>query len=184
MKHIPVKEVMIPVSQAITVTPEHTLYDLFQIFETRKEKDGPPHREAIVLDQEGALAGTVTMADIFTALEPNYRKLFQRMGETAMARDQVIAAVRDFNLWSEPLRSLCDRGANVPIADILRKPKDQEFLSGEDSLEKALHACVMGAEQPMIVKEGKTVTGVLRSEDLFEVVRQHMLACTMDEKTM
>jgi len=35
----------------------------------------------------------------------------------------------------------------------------------------------MGVHQPLIVKKGDKVTGLLRFGDLFEIVRKQMLAC-------
>jgi hypothetical protein len=37
----------------------------------------------------------------------------------------------------------------------------------------------MGVHQPLIVKDGETVTGVLRFGDVFEVVRKELLACAV-----
>ena len=50
-----------------------------------------------------------------------------------------------------------------------------EFLNEDDNLEKALNYFVMGVHQPLIVKNGDEVTGILRFGDVFEIVREHLL---------
>ena len=58
-------------------------------------------------------------------------------------------------------------------------PEDHEYVQEEDSCEKALHDYVMGVHEPLIVKKGDKVTGVLRFADLFEIVRKEMLSCSI-----
>ncbi len=59
----------------------------------------------------------------------------------------------------------------------MHTPKALEYVDEEDSLEKALHVYVMGVHQPLIVRQGDHVTEILRFKDLYEVIREHMLAC-------
>jgi len=50
-------------------------------------------------------------------------------------------------------------------------------MNEDDSLERALNLFVMGVHQPLIVKRGDDVTGMLRFGDVFEEIRQRLLAC-------
>jgi CBS domain containing-hemolysin-like protein len=180
MKDILVKTVMIPVSNYVTIKADNTLYDVFQVLEAKKEAGGHAHRDAIVVDEDGNFKGKVTMIDIFKALEPNYKKLFKNYEDGTLTKDYVMNAVKDLNLWLEPMKSLCERGAGIQVSEIMYTPEEFEFLQEDDSLEKALHEYVMGLHQPLIVKKGDTVTGVLRFGDLFEVIRDQMLSCPMN----
>lgn len=121
------------------------------------------------------------MIDIFKTLEPNYKKMFENYEGKTLTKDYVINAMRDFNLWVEPIKNICERGATIKASEIMYVPKKAEYLQEDDSLEKALHEYVMGAHQPLMVKNGDTVTGVLRFGDLFEVIREHMLSCPLPE---
>ena len=56
-------------------------------------------------------------------------------------------------------------------------PEKIEIIQETDTIEKALNLYVMGVHQPLIVKDGNTVTGVLRFGDIFEAVRKALLAC-------
>lgn len=177
MKEILIKTVMTPLLDYVTIKETDTVYDVFQVLEKSKSDSGHAHRDVIVVDNNGKFKGKVTMLDIFRTLEPNYKKLFTNYKDGTLTKDYVINAIRDFNLWMEPIKSICERGANIKISEIMHVPVDAEYLQESDSLEKALHEYVMGAHQPLIVKNGDTVTGVLRYEDLFEVIRKEMLAC-------
>ncbi len=181
MKDILVKTVMIPLSDYVTIEGDNTLYDVFQILENNKASGSHAHRDAIVVDHNGNFMGKVTMLDIFRTIEPNYKKLFKNFEGGTLTKDSVLNAVRDFQLWLEPMQNLCERGASIKVSEIMHVPEDYEYLQENDSLEKALHDYVMGLHQPLIVKNGDTVTGVLRFGDLFEIVRDQMLSCPLPE---
>lgn len=181
MKEMLIKTVMTPLLDYVTIKETDTVYDVFQVLEKNKSDRRNSHRDVIVIDDNGKFKGKVTMLDIFRALEPNYKKLFKNYKDGTLTKDYVINAMRDFNLWMEPIKSICERGANIKVAEIMHVPVDFEYLQEDDSLEKALHEYVMGVHQPLIVKKGDTVTGVLRFGDLFEVIREEMLACPLPE---
>lgn len=177
MKEILIKTVMTPLLDYVTVKETDTVYDVFQVLEKNKSDSSHTHRDVIVVDDNGRFKGKVTMLDIFRLLEPNYKKLFKNYKDGTLTKDYVINAIRDFNLWTEPMQSICERGASIRVSEIMHIPVEFEYLQEDDSLEKALHEYVMGVHQPLIVKKGDTVTGVLRFCDLFEVIKEQMLAC-------
>ena len=64
----------------------------------------------------------------------------------------------------------------------MHTPESVEYLEENDSLENALHKYVMDVHQPLIVKnEDGVVTGVLRFEDLYQVINENMLSCRLAE---
>jgi len=117
------------------------------------------------------------MIDIFRSLEPNYRKLRPEKSSQTLTDDFVRKAVQQLNLWMEPVESVCQRGSKVTVADAMHIPEKSEYIQEGDTLEKALSFFVMGVHQPLIVKNGDTVTGVLRFGDIFEVIRDGLLSC-------
>jgi len=178
MKEILAKDVMIPVSSYVTIKEDHTLYDVFQVLEeNKKDSTKHAHRDAIVVNNKGDFKGKVTMIDLFRALEPNYKKLIVDYKKGVLQKDYVMKAVMDFNLWREPMKNLCERGAGIKVSEVMHVPETHEYIQEDESLEKALHEYVMGVHQPLIVKKGDKITGILRFGDLFEVVRKEMLAC-------
>jgi hypothetical protein len=142
---------------------------------------GRAHRDAVVVDKEGKFAGKVTMIDIFRALEPNYKKInlgeIVQGGKGELTEEMIEAAYKGFDFWVAPSKTICDRGAEKNVSEVMHVPSAGEYIMEEDSVEKALHLYVLGAHQPLIVKRGETVTGMLRFGDVFEVIRQNLLAC-------
>lgn len=181
MNKTQVKEIMIPISNYVTVQKENTIVEVLQSLEhARKSVNEHAHRDAIVVDANGVFIGKVTMIDVFRALEPNYTKVEQQQKNGTLTADFVMKAAKDFNLWIEPTQTLCERGGRLTVSDVLHTPGKMEYIEETATLENALHLYVMGSHQPLIVnnKDGK-VTGVLRFGDVFEVVRQRLLSCSV-----
>lgn len=178
MKDILVREVMIPIKNYVAVKQEANLVDVMQTLEDgRASEHEHAHRDVIVLDDDGAFVGKVTMIDIFRALEPKYRRIEKAEGTDILSNTFIMNAVREYDLWLEPMKGVCDRGSHLTVGEIMHVPERSEFLQEDDTLEKALHLFVMGVHQPLIVKSGDRVTGVLRFGDLFEIVRARLLSC-------
>lgn len=177
MKDIQVKEVMIPISNYVTVKKETSLVEVMQALETERSGANHAHRDAIVVDDDGKLIGKVTMIDIFRSLEPNYKRVDLESGGGVLTADFVKKAIENYNLWIEPMQDICERGGTLKVETIMHTPEKVEYIEESDTLEKALHLYVMGVHQPIIVTDGGKVTGVLRFGDLFEVVRERLLKC-------
>jgi CBS domain containing-hemolysin-like protein len=180
MKKIFVKELMIPISNYVTVKKTDTLVDVLQALESSRKANQHAHRDAIVVDDAGKFLGKVTMIDIFRALEPNYKKLAGGSSAGTLTNAFVMKAVKAFNLWMEPEQTICQRGSKKTVADVMHTPQSVEFIQENDTIEKALNLYVMDVHQPLIVKGGDAVTGVLRFGDIFEVVRKALLSCEID----
>ena len=176
-----VKDVMIPISRYVTVKKADTLIDVLQALDSARASEAEhAHRDAIVVDEDGEFVGKVTMLDIFRALEPNYRKVEEKKSMGTLTQLFVDKAVKYFNIWMEPMQDVCSRGAHKFVGDVMHVPEDADYIDETDSIELALHKYVMGVHQPLIVKQGDTVTGVLRFGDVFEVTRKAMLNCPID----
>ena len=180
MKDVLVKDVMIPISNYVTVKKENNLPDVLKAIEDRRKAEkGHAHRDAIVVDDNGKFVGKVTMIDIFRALEPNYRKPGSKTKGQTLTEEFVNNMLKDFKLWLEPIESVCERGSKVSVSQAMHTPEKSEFIQEDDTLEKALNLYVMGIHQPLIVKKGDDVTGVLRFGDIFEVVREQLVSCSL-----
>ncbi len=180
MKKIFVKALMIPISDYVSVKKTDTLVDVLQALESARQANAHAHRDAIVVDDSGKFLGKVTMIDIFRALEPGYKKVMKGRATGTLTNEFVMKAVKEFNLWLEPEQDICQRGSKKTAAEVMHVPEKIEFLQENDTIEKALNLYVMGVHQPLIVKDGNTVTGVLRFGDIFEAVRKALLACNID----
>ena len=177
-----VREVMIPIKGYVTVHEDDSLFEVIQALESSKVANkGRAHSDAVVVDEEGKFIGKVTMIDIFRALEPNYNKInvdeIIEVGKGELTEDMITAATKDFDFWVAPSKTICERGQARKVSEIMHVPKAREYIMEEESIEKALHLYVLGAHQPLIVKKGETVTGMLRFGDIFEVIRENLLTC-------
>ncbi len=181
MKDILVKEIMIPIANYVTVRKGDNLTEVLRAIEERRvAEQGHAHRDAIVVDENGRFVGKVTMIDIFRALEPNYRKTKKEEERQQTLTDAFVQnAVKDFKLWLEPVESVCERGGKVTVAEAMHIPEKSEYLQEDDSLETAMNYYVMGVHQPLIVRKGDEVTGVLRFGDVFEIVREQLVNCVL-----
>ena len=177
-----VREVMIPIEKYVKVKEEDSLYDVIQTLESYKTAhNGRAHRDAVVVGEDGKFIGKVTMIDIFRALEPNYNKInveeIVEGGKGELTEEMITSAYKDFDFWVAPSKTICERGMAKKVSEVMHIPSDGEYIMEEESIEKALHLYVLGAHQPLIVKKGETVTGMLRFGDVFEVIRQDLIAC-------
>lgn len=181
MKDILVKEIMIPISNYVTVRKSDNLTEVLRAIESRRAAEqGHAHRDAIVVDKNERFVGKVTMLDIFRSLEPNYRKAKREGDRQQTLTDTFVQSmVKDFRLWLEPVESVCERGGKVTVAAAMHIPDKSEYLEEDDTLEKAMNYCVMGVHQPLIVRKGDEVTGVLRFGDVFEIVREQLVNCAL-----
>ena len=178
MKKILVADVMIPLSYCLIVQKDYSLLDVFQALDqTKKSKNETLHKDSIVLDENGALIGKVTMIDIFKELEPNYSRVKQQHKTASMlSAGAYMKIAEDFNLWLEPTQTSRDRAGQLKVADVMHIPEQIEYIKEEENLEKAMHIYIMGVHQPLIVKNaGNEVTGVLRFGDIFEAFRQSLI---------
>lgn len=180
MRDTLVKDIMIPIADYVTVKKQDSLPDVLAAIEAKRQaQQGHAHRDAIVMDADGRLIGKVTMIDIFRALEPSFPKIRRERRESTLTEDFVKKAVRELNLWMEPLEDVCVRGRGVTVGDAMHVPEPPEYIDEGESLEKALSLYVLGVHQPLIVRNGQQVTGMLRFGDIFEVVRQRLLNCDL-----
>lgn len=170
---------MIPADEYCRVRKDITLFEALQFIDNAKaeKKLAHHHHDLLVEDEHGKIVGKMTMIDIFHYMEPSYLKMTNQKHPNALSKDFVQKIYTDFNLWSEPLNSLCAKCSGVKVEEVMHTPKPTEYLDEEDSLDKALHAFVLGIHQPLLVRKAGTVTGVLRLGDVFEEVKNSILAC-------
>jgi len=180
MNAIKVHEIMIPIAKCLKVRKDHSLIEVFKALDQNRATDNDaPHKDSIVMDESGDFIGKVTMIDIFRSLEPRYRQVEkQQKMASLLSTAAVMEIARDFNLWMEPTKTICERANHLKVADVMHVPEKVEYIKEGDSLERALHIYVMGVHQPLIVRnDDNEITGVLRFGDIFEAFRQSLLSC-------
>jgi CBS domain containing-hemolysin-like protein len=168
-----VKELMTPVSEYTTLDTDTTLSEAVAALSKSS------HNDVLVLNADGKLAGVLTMTDILAALEPSYKKLLGKEidGET-LTNKYVADIFKEFGLWSSTLTELCGKCANVKLSQAMYVPSEAEYLDEEDNIEFGVHHYITGVHQPLIVRQGTQVTGVLRLGDVFTEIKKRITSCT------
>ncbi len=167
-----IKDLMIPVDEYQTVAMDATFSEIASSL-----AEGS-HRDVIVVNESGQLAGVLTMADILVALEPNYRKLEKNVLDSDTLSNRYVSDIfKKFGLWTDPLHELCKQGAVIKVADAMYVPDEAEYLDEEDDLAHGIHRYIIGMHQPLLVRNNGSITGVLRLNDIFDEVWNLMLTC-------
>lgn len=171
-----VKDLMIPVADYLTLGTDANLGDAAAIMVAGK------HRDVLVVDGKGAFVGVLTMTDVITALEPNYKKLSGKdLATDVLSKRFVAEQFKEFNLWADTLTNICSRGVEVKVTDAMHVPADNQYISQDSDLEHGLHMYMVGTPQPLIVRDNGNVTGVLRMSDIFNELINHMNACVLND---
>jgi predicted transcriptional regulator len=168
-------DIMIPLGDYPTVTPENTLKEAIKKMEqSQLEVDGKKSlpRVLLVMEATGELAGTVRRRDIMRGLEPkhlvtqplNYRKkLFDVSIDpnlSELSYETMIKAVRE--------------QANKPVRAVMRPI--QVALDHDDHIIKGVYEMVgYGLTLLPVIQQGKVV-GVVRSVELFRELAHIVLA--------
>ncbi|NDV19624.1 CBS domain-containing protein [Pseudodesulfovibrio sp. JC047] len=167
-----IKDLMTPVERYQTLGLDASLSDVVNAIH-----DGA-HRDILVVDDTGAFAGVVTMIDIIIALEPNYKKLNTNdLGSDILSNRFVADQFKEYNLWSNTLTDLCGKSLDLKARDLMHVPEDSHYIDENSDLEHGVHLYIMGATQPLIVRQNGTVTGILRMADVFDEIINRMSTC-------
>ncbi|WP_291329571.1 CBS domain-containing protein [Desulfovibrio sp. UCD-KL4C] len=181
MENIKVKDLMIPVKEYSRIKKHTTIHQaMLKLIKEGNDKNlSHPHRDILVEDENGKTIGKLTILDIFIHMEPSYFKFLSSNKNNFLDRKFVQRVFKDFNLWDEPMTTICSSISEVKVEKIMYKPALSEILDEDDSLDKALHSYIMGIHQPLLIQKNGTITGVLRLGDVFEKVRDSILTCAI-----
>lgn len=176
-----IKELMVPVSEYVTTGLEGSLIDVLAALKAdRDAKDDKlkAHRDTLVIDDEGDVIGKITMIDIIKSLEPGYKRLDNGVEKEGTLSSALVAKLfKQYDLWGNALVDLCKKAADNDISNLMHKPHEDEFVNEDDDLEIALHRYIFGAHQPLLVQKDGKVTGILRLNDVFDLIKNRVLEC-------
>lgn len=167
-----IKDLMTPVEDYQTLGLEASLSDVVSALHDSK------HRDILIVDENGAFAGVVTMTDIIVALEPNYKKLNKTdLGSDILSNRFVAEQFKEFNLWTNTLTDLCSKSIDLKAKEVMHVPEDTHYIDRDGDLEHGVHLYIIGAPQPLIVRSNGKVEGILRMADVFDEIINRMSAC-------
>jgi len=184
MKTRQVKELMVPISDYVTIHEDATMAEAIQAIESEKRryKEGPyRHQSLIVIDHNQHVIGRLSQVDIMRALEPRYCELDvgdnRWISRSTLSRKVLQTLRESFELWEQPLEEMCKSVSKEKVKDHMQKPSEGEIVSETDTYNIACHRIVMGHHHSLLVTHGKVIVGILRATDLFNSLYDMMNAC-------
>lgn len=183
MKSIKVKEMMIPLSEYVTVSEDTNLYDAIMALEAARENFDEtryPHRAILTLDADGNVVGKVSMLSLLSALEPKYDQIAdpEIISRSGINPEFLRSMVEKYSLWEKPLEDICAKAVGKKVKNFMYKPTEGEYIEENSTLNEAIHLLVVGHHQSLLVtKEDDKISGVLRLTDVISHVCELAKAC-------
>ena len=173
-------DLMVPVSEYVTVDEGATLFEAVQALQTAQEafeKNRYRHRAVLVLDRERrSVVGKLAQLDILRALEPKYEAI--ELGRFGYSRKFMATLLDKFRLWEGPLDNICQKAMENKVGSFVTPPTDGELIDENASLGDAIHQLVLGSHQSLLVTRADNIIGVLRLSDVFHEVCMTMRSCS------
>jgi CBS domain-containing protein len=182
MESIPVKHVMVPVSDYATVSKEATLHDAIMALEQAQEafdQSRYRHRGILVYDENGKIVGKISQTAILRALEPKYEQFEMPRSRYPFSPKYVKSLFSQYDLWNKPLDDICKKASQKRVKEFVESFDESEVVDEEASLNEAIHMLVVGRLQSLLVMREKKVTGILRLTDVFHEVLKLVKACEL-----
>lgn len=177
-----VKDLMVPLSEYVTVSKEATLAEAVMALQKSHEEFDPTkhrHRAVLVYDENQNIIGKLSMICMLRALEPKYDQMIsdRRPMHLGFTRQFQKTMLNQLKLWEAPLEHICKKASSLRVDSFMTTPEDGELIEKEATLNEAIHQLVMGNHQSLLVTEGRKVIGVLRLTDVFTAVSEMIIAC-------
>jgi CBS domain-containing protein len=177
-----VKDLMVPLSEYVTVPDDATLSDAvaaLKAAQTEFDQTKYRHRAILVYDKNKDVVGKISMISILRGLEPKYEDMLSddepiHLGFTRGFQRKMIEQLK---LWDAPLAHICEKAARLKAKTFMNAPTEGEYVEADATLDEAIHLIVIGHHQSLLVTENKKVVGVLRLTDVYEVVSEAVMAC-------
>jgi len=184
VKTIAVKDLMVPLSEYVTVSEEATLYDAVLALEKAQEVFDPQkhrHRAVLAFDKNNKVVGKLGQLDILRTLEPKYAEMgdLGPLSRAGFSPQFLKSMIEKFALWDKPLTDICSKAARLKVKDIMYTPTEGEYVEESASLGAAVHQLVMGHHQSLLVTRGKEIVGILRLVDVFKEICEAMKTCEL-----
>jgi len=184
MKTIAVKDLVVPLSEYATIPIGASLLEAVEALEKAQEEFDATkyrHRAVLVLDKTGYVIGKIGQLDALRALEPKYCDMVdgQAVSRFGFSATFLQSMCEQYDLFDKPLDDLCKKAATLKVENCMGKLSENEFIAIDATLDMAIHQLVMGNHQSLLVKDDKTIVGILRLTDVFVAVFHAMKKCSL-----
>ena len=177
-----VKDLMVPISEYVTVVVGTSLIDAIKTLEKAQETytiRKYMHRAVLVLDENGRVVGKISQLRALKAIQPEFKanEEVERLKEFNFS-DNYIAQLRDLYRSHGKIMSTHSlrEAATKKVEEFMQTPSAGEFVSENSSLDTAIHRLVAGTHLSLLVTRGDKIVGILRISDVFAAVFHKMTA--------
>ncbi len=181
MKKMSVRDLMVPRDEYVTLSDSSTLYEaVMELNRQQKEKAESAHTTILIKNDSGKIVSHLNIFDVMRGIEPKYSEV-SSLSRFGISEDLVEQIFRDSEPWAYPLDELCSKAPRILIKDIMLEFSKAETIRVDDDLNKAIHKIVVNQlHSLMVFDENKEFAGILRSIDLFNLLRSQVEACKLD----
>lgn len=179
-----VKDLMLPIENYVTVHEDTSVAEAIRVLEKMRdqyEAEGREYRprQLVVLDRQNRVVGKLDQMDVITSLEPKYRtepgsEAIKHISTSGLSPELLKDLMRWYSLWGESFEERCRKVLQMTVQDCMHKPRRDEYVKEEESLETAVHQMVLGRHPSLLVTSKDTVIGILRLSDVFEQISRVM----------
>ncbi len=184
MKAKTVADLMVPIDAYAVVTEGATMLDAVLALEKAQvefDEKRYRHRAILVMDKSNNVIGKISQHDLIKALEPNYQKIKSRakgaLDRFGFSDPFIKSAMEEFSFWDKPLQNICEKAYRQKVKDFMYMPSQGEFVKESETMDEAIHRLILGGHHSLLVTKGKSITGVLRLTDVFDMIFKALKKC-------
>lgn len=182
MKHLIVRDLMVPRSEYPVVGENATIHEAVQALQEaqkRFDQSRYRHRAVLVADDQGHIVGKLGQLDMLRALEPKYEDMRTSTGVTRLgfSRKFLVSMLDRYDLFAQPIEQMCRHVFEQKVKRYMQQPCDGEQIEADASLDQALHQLLVCQHQSLLVMDGDRIIGILRLTDVFTTVFETIDRC-------
>ncbi len=166
----------------ITLSDSSTLYEaIMQLKKEQTEKGELAHTTILVQDPSGKVVSSLNIFDVMRGIEPKYNKV-SNLSKSGISDDLVEFIFKNSAPWANPLDELCAKTPQILVKDIMLSISKAETVTISDDLNKAMHKMIVNQlHSLMVFDDNQEFVGILRSIDLFNLLRSLVEECKLEQ---
>ena len=172
-----VQELMTPVSEYPSITPETTILEADAVLSSIQLSD--QRLDTAIVSDQFKVIGKIDYINILQGLDPRYGMLgdVKRLSRFGFSPSFYKHIVQDMDLLTKPLDDLCKKAAQMQVKDIM-DPIDFNFcLKPGDTVNEAIHYFIITKKQSLFVANGIEVLGMLNLISITREVGENIRTC-------
>lgn len=174
-----VKDLMVPLSEYLTLPEGASLYEAVQTLEKARQEhvhNRYKHRAVLVLDRRGRVIGKLSQLDVLRGMQPRGEEVsrIEDIRRYGFSRGFIRRLQEQRRQERDIVRVLGWDAARLKVEDFMQAPTEAECVEEGASLETAIHQLVAGPHLSLLVTREQEIVGVLRMADVFVAVARNL----------